>query len=378
MLLLRGFFRKKSTKIYLVIFSAMLSCVMSIFMFISYYDVLIDKIYSRSSIVLISDKFDYFKELSNLNPTNKIEEILILKPNKEIRTIMVNPIIIDGIIINKEEVKLNEGTEDRISWAQLMYYKFDSLLTYPSSRQNLELDNNEVAIGINTFDYNEMSRAVKNIIGKPIGFYFNDNPIEFTIAEVYPTQWPEILVSETVYTQMYESKQTYSYKTFVSSEKEANQLNRELEKIRSNNEMQISVSASFNSKDGDNETRFKDLIYVLKLVSYAVIFIFGIIFNIIIKNVINDDKKNILFKTSIGYSKWQIKKNIIIQLIMLGFLSLVFSYLLSIFLSLVVNYGFDLNLKILSFKILFIISLIVLSALAFVGLKTQIRINDKL
>ena len=67
MLYLKSFFRKKSTKIFLIIYSVLLTTIFSMLVLINYCNKSINDVYKTKSYILMTCKGDYFKEISKLD-----------------------------------------------------------------------------------------------------------------------------------------------------------------------------------------------------------------------------------------------------------------------------------------------------------------------
>ncbi|MDD2495132.1 MAG: hypothetical protein PHE29_08070 [Tissierellia bacterium] len=374
MLILKSFIRKKTTKIYIMIFCVICASIMTMFAFSNYYTKIIDELFQKNSLMIISSKTDYYKELKKSNPTQDVESIVLLKPNKKINTIKSLPEYIDGVLVGNGEY--NQDSLSEISWNVLILPKFDSVLVLSGSKYNISLQDNEVALGIREENYLGFQEDIKVITGEQIGFYLEEKPVNFVINKFFSSQWPIILVSDNIYNQFIVQSQLHSYKALVNNDVESRKLIDEFKKTDTSKEFQAIVETTYNNEDGNSVERFIGLSQALTFISYVVIIIFVIIFVIIIKNIINDNKKNILLEKKIGYSNWQIKKNIFLQLICFGLLSLIFSYILSIVLNCFINYTFELNLDIINFFIGLVIYIIMLIIFMFIGLTIKVRIND--
>ncbi len=374
MLILKSFIRKKTTKIYIMIFCIICASIMTMFSFSNYYTKIIDELFQENSLMIISSKTDHYKELKKSSATKDIESIVLLKPNKKINTIKSLPEYIDGSLVGGNEY--GEGSLSEISWNALILPKLDSVLVLSGSKYNISLQDNEVAIGIREENYLGFREDIKAITGEQIGFYLEEKPVNFVINKFFSSQWPVILVSDNIYNKFIEQSQLHSYRSLVNNDMESRKLLDEFKKTDTSKEFQAIVETTYNNEDGNSVERFIGLSQALTLISYAVIIIFAIIFVIIIKNIINDNKKNILLEKKIGYSNWQIKKNIFLQLIYFGLLSLIFSCILSIVLNYFINYIFKLNLDIVNFFIGIVIYIIMLVIFMFIGVTIKIRIND--
>lgn len=374
MLSLKSFIRKRTTKIYIIIFSVICTSIMTLFAFTNYYSKIIDELFEQNSIMVVTSKIDHYKKLNEYKVVESIEPIVLLKPNKNISMFKTNPKYIDGVLVNGDE--LNQKSISRIAWDSLYIDELNYILVLPDSKNNINLQDNEVAIGMREEQLEGYKDDIKEIIGKEIGFYLEDEAIEFVIHSFYSSQWPVILVSDNVYSQLKEKSQLHSYQLLINNDMASRKLIADLKESDKSKEFQAVAQTTYNMKDGNSVARFIELSQILTFVNYVVIMIFIIIFIVIIKNIVNDSKKNIILEKRIGYNNLQIKKNVILQLMCFGLLTLIFSTILSMILNYSINYIFALNLGIINLFVGLIIYTIMLIIFVFIGSTIKVRIND--
>lgn len=374
MIILKSFFRKRTTKIYFIIFCIMFTSIMTIFSFTNYYAKIIDDLFSNNSLMIVSSNIDHYNKIQKTDVVKNIESVVLLKPNKQMNTVKSLPEYIDGVLVGGNEAAQDSLSD--ISWTVLTLTKLDSVLVLPGSKNGVQLKDNEISIGIREDNYVGFHNDIKKIIGKPIGFYLNEESINFVINSFFPSQWPIFLVSDNVYQQLFEKSKMYSYKVLVNNDMKSRNLLEELKKIDTSEDFKAIVETTYNNEDGNTVARFLDLSDALTFISYIVIVILIIIFIIIIKNIVNDSKKNIMLEKKIGFSNLIIKKNIFLQLTCFGFLSLILSYIISIILNNFINYMFKLNIEIINLFLGVVIYLIMLTIFAVIGLTVKVRINN--
>lgn len=374
MIHLKSFIRKRTTKIYIIVFSVICASIMILFAFTNYYSKIIDKLFEQNSIMVVTSKIDHYQKLKEYKVVESIEPIVLLKPNKKINTFKTLPKYIDGVLVNGDE--LNQNSLSQIPWDSLSLEELNYILVLPDSKNNINLQDNEVATGIREERLLSFQNDIKTVVGEKVGFCLEDETIEFVIHNFFSSKWPVILVSDNVYSQLEEKSKLHSYQLLINNDMASRKLITELKESDTSEELQAIAQTTYNMEDGNSVARFIELSKVLTLVSYVVIIIFIIIFVIIIKNIVNDSKKNILLEKRIGYNNLQIKKNITLQLICFGLLTLIFSSILSMILNYSINCIFALDLGIINLFVGLILYAIMLIIFVYIGLTLKVRIND--
>ena len=84
MILVKGFFRKLSSKIYLTIFIVLLTSIIVLFSFKNYYTELLNQKYREKSFMVVISDDDYYDKLNGYKKVTNVEEILTFEPGKKI------------------------------------------------------------------------------------------------------------------------------------------------------------------------------------------------------------------------------------------------------------------------------------------------------
>ena len=80
MILLKGFFRKRTTIIYSIIISTLLTSVILLFMFIKYYSILNTTYFETNSYIMIVSKYNHGGFLKTNENISNFEKGLIFEP----------------------------------------------------------------------------------------------------------------------------------------------------------------------------------------------------------------------------------------------------------------------------------------------------------
>lgn len=350
MILLKSFFRKKITKVYLIILCILIISYFLLSSLIVYFTDTQNEIYSKYSEIVVINNFDIYDELSQIKDVKNIERILAFKENKDYKIFVdANYEIYDS---NGNLVDSQHNEDNKIMWEVMEREQLeDYVLVYPASRYGYELKDDEIIISINDFWYDSYEKSSYNeIINQKIGFFYNNQNIEFNICDVIKVNMSSLLISDNLYNELIEKKDLFVYTAKASSLKSESKIKQELKNISDEDSYIFSVASYYKGDASDRISSLYDLLDILKLASYLSIFVFLIVLFIIIKNIINDSKKNYLINRKLGFNKNQIKIEILKELLVLFMLSALISILCLMFLIILINAYFSIKLSMISIK----------------------------
>ena len=340
MLYLKSFFRKKSTKIYLIIYSVLLTTIFSMLVLINYCNKSINDVYKTKSYILMTCKGDYFKEISKLNVVKEVERIIIFEENEKDTTFKNQSysIISKDTTVNYDN---GENYNEIVCWEDYGMSSINSatkIIIKPDKNNDLKLKDNE--IGLSTEGVKNKKQETKdNLKGKNIIFKYNENDIEFTIKDYYDSNDLEMMISENKFNELNLKNNIYSYKIYVDDYLNTSEIKEKL-KIASNyNDINIGTRINFDgNENADKVTNSIEFRSVFEMITFFSICGFIIIFIIVTGNILSDEKKNSKIERVLGYNKKQLKLHIVVKLISLMitalFISLIISLIISIILSL--------------------------------------------
>lgn len=350
MILLKSFFRKKITKVYLIILCILIISYFLLSSLIVYFTDTQNEIYSKYSEIVVINNFDIYDELSQIKDVKNIERILAFKENKDYKIFVdANYEIYDS---NGNLVDSQHNEDNKIMWEVMEREQLeDYVLVYPASRYGYELKDDEIIIAINDFWYDSYEKSSYNeIINQKIGFFYNNQNIEFNICDVIKVNMSSLLISDNLYNELIEKKDLFVYTAKASSLKSESKVKQELKNISDEDSYIFSVASYYKDDASDRISSLYDLLDILKLASYLSIFVFLIVLFIIIKNIINDSRKNYLINRKLGFNKNQIKIEILKELLVLFMLSALISILCLMFLIILINAYFSIKLSMISIK----------------------------
>lgn len=316
MLLLKGFFRKKSTIIYMIIYSVILAAIISLFTLIKYNQNMINDIVKKNSYILLSSTNDYYNEILKNKNIIGIDRIIQFMPNNKYDVFKNSGISIttpDGI-----EIEKNTQNERKIDWEDYTENS-NSIIITSDKNKDFKLKNDEIALSLHK-SVEKKSELFDDIIGKKLAFFYNNEEIEFTIKRCYETTQNEMTISEEKFkslTQMENGK--YVYKIYLKNYEEANKNVNELKQLNNNdNELYVELFYKIvGNQDSEMNSNAKNLVNSFEIACFIVITIFIFVFIIVSKNILNDENKNLKLESALGYNKIQARKYSVMKLLTL-------------------------------------------------------------
>ncbi len=351
MLLLKEFFRKKTTKIYFVILTIIFLGITVFFCFANYYSRLYDHaIKKNSAFVMLSEK-DHYAELNKSNILFDIQRGLIFEPDYSYTILGRQGMEVkkDGITISKKDPIYGETD---FFWED--FAEFNNIVVFKASNYDLNLNSGEIALG-----YLPNSRftdeKLAELIDKKLGFNIGNLKKEFVITNFYKSPLLSMAISDEDFTKLVNYSSLYFYKASVKDLKKAEKLEISLKNLEKNNNYSVHLYVWNDGVEGDKIIELAKIVDILKNVSYLISILFVIVFYFIVKNIVKDELKNSMLKRMIGFTRWKLIKIIILELLLLITFSLIFSILLSKISLFIINKYFNIGIKLNNlFMIVFI------------------------
>lgn len=297
MLLLKSFFRKKSTKIYLIVIPILIISITLFSAFYKYYLSLSKSIVPYSKILIITRE-DIFEKFSSDDDYIEVDEGIVFKSN------------------------------DEIAAELYMFEELECIIVFPASKRKIELNDNEIAIG---------SKFLNNLdlINKTVKLKHNNQKINFKVKTIYERNFKEILISDNKFEELINKSNIFAYtlkvkeKTIIDSLENIN--NFQLE------EGPIIYETFNNSPDYNLWKSLKELVTWLTIISYIMIIMFSIIFLIVLRNIIIDEYKIIHTERLLGFSKNQVRKSLFLKMLCFLTVSFILSTIFSKLFIIIIN-----------------------------------------
>ena len=144
MILLKSFFRKKVTKVYLIILCILIISYFLLSSLIVYFTDTQNEIYSKYSEIVVINNFDIYDKLSQIKDVKNIERVLAFKENKDYKIFAdTNCEIYDS---NGNLVASQHNKDNKIMWEVMEREKLeDYVIVYPASKYGYELKDDEIS-----------------------------------------------------------------------------------------------------------------------------------------------------------------------------------------------------------------------------------------
>ena len=373
MLLLKEFFRKKTTKIYFFLFTILFLGIIIFFSFAGYYEKLYnDSIKKNSAFIMLSEK-DHYEELSKSTVLFDIKRGLVFKPDYDYTLLGLQGVDVqkDGQVILKKDPIPGES---EFFWED--FTEFDeNIVIFKASDYNLSLNSGEVALGAKESLSN---KNFSELLNKKLGFKSGEFKIEFTITDFYESPLSFMLIADEDFIKLVKYSSLYFYKASVKDLNKAEKLESKLRNLEKNNNYKASLCIWESTGDTQNVMELNSIVDTLKSVSYLIALLFIMVFYLLIKNIIKDETSSNMLKRMIGFTKWQSLKILFMQLLLLATGSFIISLFLAKISIHIINKKFILKLCLNNWLILlliyiFIIIIILINCLFNKSLKKIIR-----
>lgn len=287
-MILKSFYRKKSTKLYYILLSIIFIIVLSLYLIMNYLYDIRQKEYYKISLFYRECTFDCYDDLSDDSRFVNIKRTLPFE-------------FIDGPI-HKTSVGVNE-----IGRRVLAY-----------RNESNELEDDELILYLNSTDYENEEHNFDNILKSYFNLRYNGKDYKFKVNKIYKAERASVIVSSSLFDNLVKYMNKFSvtgnfYDDFVA---------KEFDDTYESSSDDMMVSLDCGDARYDDIVKNYNIVHAIVLIS---IIIFIIISFIVIKNIISDLKENIFLEVRLGYSNFQVKLNIFKRLCTLHLLIFVTS-----------------------------------------------------
>lgn len=356
MILLKGFFRHKSTKIYLIVFTTLIVTITILFNFISYYSNIVTKTYQENSYFLITSEKDNYNKINNQKYVINLENVILFEPDFS-----------------------NDFLKDQdVTWPNLLDLNNDFMVAIPSEENNMILANNQIVFAIPK-DILENFDDIYDLETKKVSFKIEDNMTEFELKEIYESHFSRALISNNMFQKLLINRNLYSYIFSLDDYSKVDYIKESLDEIEGIQE--IKFIQTYQSEASFNAIKeLKDVISMLKYASWAFAIVFLILFLIITKNIVSDEIERMSLERLLGYNKIQTKKYLFIKLAALNIEIIFLSTIIYISVNMLIKEIFKISIDLFNIGILLnvyiILLLIPLSFCLFLRIKKITLLKD--
>lgn len=356
MVLLKAFFRKEKTKLYIKIFSILFSILFILNGFSNYYEKSFDEFrYDHASLVMMA-KNDYKDLLLSDKGIQSVQRGLSFYKGQ------------DGEVVYEAPVRVNGGTveyipelkdESKIEWKSLIY-RDEIIMAFQPEKCNVNLEDDEVVLSIYSSSYDE--ELVDQYIGKEIHFNYNNRDILLYLKDIVDTKVDNyICIPNELYNKLLDEEKNYIYSIETTNYNELDNVVPKLKDLEDNDFYYIGQHVAHDSIESAQKASYLDnMVRMLKVVNFIAMIIFFIVTIFVIRDLVGDEENDSLLLKEIGFNK---KQNLCISLrnlLVLNILTFIFSILFSGLVIILINILFYFKLDLFDFIFIFKVSLFVL------------------
>lgn len=314
----KAFFRNPKTKIYLFIYTFLLTGIILLSSFIAYFNNIVNEYYSEFANLTFISKQDYSKEINENENVLRVESSVVVMPD------------FDYDVLKKID---NQTKSSDIAWDNfLIRDKYTSLFYIPTFSDNLA--HGEIILGLPFDSLNdEQKENIKKIKNKNIGFILsNEEKINYKIKNVEDVALDRIIISKIDYEILSKKTIYFNTRVFINDYNKVDTVRNYLSSLSIEDEFGLVLSSR-----GD-WTANQNLISIIGFMNIGIKFIILImiaIFLTIFKNIMKEKKYDFFIECVIGFKKSNILLNIFLNFTLMLLYSVIFSIIISYFLILV-------------------------------------------
>lgn len=360
MIWIRSFFRKTTTKVYLFVLCFLFIGIYLLNAFTNYYTNLLNNAFRENTVLYVIGQNDYYNTLSQYISVESIEEALIFRPNYECKTLARQGQIVQDASTGSVISNISSEELSRLTWEELAVIpKGNRIFVLPSD----ELKENEIRLSFNTQVSYDI--PLSELYNEPLDIKYNGTEYNFVIKEIVNSRFPEIHISREKFNEIKEHSSIYAYKVTMNSYYDAQNIVKKLNEKEENSDFYVSLNRVEHQNDKYDMTGLIEMTGILRMVSLIATIVLVLVFCVIIKNIISEEKERMRLQYSLGYNKNQSKIIVFIELLILLSFVLFIALLISALLIMWIKDSQSISLELFDFSFLIQIILIdtIISAL---------------
>ena len=328
-MILKSFFRKKSTKIYITILMVLFISLFTLNAFISCLRRMSQEAYMETSFVFVESEEDSRD---------------ILKSDKYVENINTT------YRVDYESGAINSNL--------IEYYELDyKSIFLPASTIDRVIAHDEIIVGISSTDYILNEREFPNYLESILTFLDDEERLELRVADIIDTGLQNRLyISDSLFDELVESSDTYAYLININDESRESKI---IANLAENIDGDVLSLVSEPMSNTEMRIELETYLNYLSIANYVIMGIFIIVIIIVNKNLISDLEFNNKLEHRLGYNNFQIKINVIKRLLALHILVFIISTILSIPLLLFLGNLFELTIRLTNITTIYILVFII-------------------
>lgn len=342
MLLQKAFFRKKSVKIYIAIFSVLFSVILLLNSYKNYFKIISSEFMNKHTILVIYTNKDNASLVENDKRIDFYQRIISFDEGDN------NTIILNPPIIKDEGVEKGEHSS-KLYWDELKYN--DKILVFPASYMNESLNDEETILV--TSDYDLKKEYIDNYIGENINFNYKDNEVILKVKDVMEaTTFSYIIISDNLYEKLLD-EEDYIYYTELKEYSYLEDIQRDWKELINDNKINVVSSSYFEDEEIGMSENYRNIINILKVADVISIIVFYIVIIVTVKNLVVDEHRDMILLKHMGYNN---RQSLLNSLKNIGLLDLIAICLaLVIYVLVVITFNLIFSLKLDTFNCCFML-----------------------
>lgn len=360
MIWIRSFFRKATTKVYLFVLCFLFIGIYLLNSFTNYYTNLLNNAFRENTVLYVIGQNDYYNTISRYKSIESIQEALIFTPNYECKTLARQGQIVQDAATGSVISNIPSEELSRLTWEELaVIQKGNRIFVLPSD----DLKENEIRLSFNTQVSYDI--PLSTLQDKPLDIKYNGTEYNFVIKEIVYSRFPEIHISREKFDEIKEHSSIYAYKVLMNSYYDAQKIVKKLNEKEQNADFYVTLHRSEKQGDKYDMSGLIEMTDILRMVSLVATIVLILVFCVIIKNIINEEKERMRLQYSLGYNKNQSKIIVFIELLILLIFVILIALLISALLIMWIKDSQSISLELFDFSFLIQIILIdtIISAL---------------
>lgn len=321
MIILKDFFRRKTSKISILIFVFLIFIIQLVFSFKNYYENFITKTYKDNTYLLIKANSDFMQDLKNNKNISDVENIILFNPD----------------------------FSTNFNYNFLLDPQNSDIVVLKDTNNILEYDQCILEISNELFD--------SNLKDKNITFNYKSNIINLDIFSIRKGVFSRVILSQKRYDDL--KKNSYNYIANINDYKNINKI---FDEIKSNTEIkELTLVHAYQKIDTINTViKYEKVLSTLNKGLLIMGIIFSLIYIIVLKNIITDELESMKIEKMIGFNNQKIFAIVLSKIILSNIIAFITANIFYIIISILLNL-YKINLKVLNFSLLQnIISLILI------------------
>lgn len=332
MILIKEFFRRRITKIYLILLTIIIITITLLLNFSNYYKNIVNDVYLENSRILIKSPYDIKDKLDS---------------NEK--------------IINIEQVALADKEETGDIKDYLLYDSISQSIILTENKN--EQDNDNIAINLINYHYKNIEN-IEEYLNKKVILKNDNYQKKYNIKEVKESKFTNISLSKEELTKFIESNKLYTYIFTVTNYEEIDDI---ISNLTEDNKIEcLRLEYLENNSEVETVEALESLIPLLYTASKILMIAFTIILLIIIHNIISSEMDNMRIEWIIGFQRHHFFLILLSKIISLLLLTIILSTILYLLINYLIIRVLNINIYLFSKEILYLIPITLLLTITYI------------